>query len=71
VLFHFIEQTSLEKKTMLYLAAVKCVSVVNWKFDLRLRIATPHWNTKLRPGKELMKETGSENDQSRSGNPLS
>jgi hypothetical protein len=71
VLFHIIEQSSLEETTMLYLAAVKYVSDVKWKFDLQLKYAAPHWNTKLRIGKELLKETGPESDQSRSGNPLS
>jgi hypothetical protein len=41
------------------------------KIDLQLRYAALYWNTKLRLGKELLKETGSEVYQSRSGNPLS
>jgi hypothetical protein len=69
VLFHIIEQTSLEKTAMLDLAAVKCVSAVKRKFDLKWRHAAPHWNTKLSLGEERLKEIGSENDQSRSGNP--
>jgi len=56
---------------MLDLAAAKCLSTVKGKFDLKLRHAASQWNTKLRLGEELLKDTGSENDQSRSGNPVS
>jgi len=51
---------------MLDLAAAKYVSAVKRKFDLKWRHAASHWNTKLRLGEELLKDTGSETDQSRS-----